>query len=168
MRSIHSLNEDEKENENPILKLCCFQLLVATSLFAFVPSKKNSPRVGDDYTSLFFLMSHVFAAFWLCRFLLNIAFCNWENIHSEFFFASLLAAKSTNVCAWCELIFYSFFGIKYRLERKQGSCFTSVAFEYIDLCMFSKCMVMTMIMCEIILYTLIKHFFSQSVFCSLL
>lgn len=131
--------------------------------------KKKILPVSVTTTHHFFFSCRMYSLLFGCVvFFLISLFAIGKIYIVNFFFASLLAAKSTNVCAWCELIFYSFFGIKYRLERKQGSCFTSVAFEYIDLCMFSKCMVMTMIMCEIILYTLIKHFFSQSVFCSLL
>lgn len=73
---------------------------------------------------------HFFLLHTRCFFLQLLFFAMWKK---KIFSVRLVFTMGTKALE-C-LCFY--FGTKYRLERKHGSCFTSVDFEYIDLCFVS-------------------------------
>ena len=95
-----------------------FSLLILPSA-TFFPS----PCITDEYMALF---SPLYTLLFLQLFFLQ---CEKKR----FFSVRLVFTMGTKALG-C-LCFY--FGTKYRLERKHGSCFTSVDFEYIDLCIVS-------------------------------
>lgn len=105
--------------------------------YILLPSNRISP-VSVTNTRHFFLSYFSCRSYTLLFSAFVSYFALWQKIHRDFF--CLLTAMGTNVCVYVSFLF---FGLKYRLEKKHGSCCTSVAVEYIDLCIFFinvKCM----------------------------
>lgn len=138
--SVHGFHSTRK-TKNSILILCrCVHAIRSFNTYSY-PRNRISP-VSVTNTRHFFLSCFSCRSYTLLFFCFHIVFCIMAKNTSWFF--CLLTAMGTNVCArYVSMFLFLFFGMKYRLEKKHGSCCTSVAVEYIDLCIFFinvKCM----------------------------